>query len=127
MFLLMLALCFLWISLALLKKSPDDYFIECLSAGPSTYALKTFNTLKDICKAKGFNYSYMNSKILNFDLSEISSYTKLSLVSLLTLILSLMTEVLKKQRNLSFEYCPPAKKPLLLLQTNQIRMNKNKF
>ena len=50
-----------------LKKSPDDYFTEFVSAGPKTYALKSSSGKNNICKAKGFTLSYKNSLILSFD------------------------------------------------------------
>jgi hypothetical protein len=45
----------------------DDYFTEFCSAGPKTYALKSFSGKGDISKSKGFSLHYNNQKIFNFD------------------------------------------------------------
>lgn len=43
----------------------DDYFTEFVSAGPKTYALKSFSGKKDISKSKGFSLHHNNSLIFN--------------------------------------------------------------
>ena len=43
---------------------PDDYITEFASAGPKTYAVKTFSGEHDISKSKGFSLNYNNQKYL---------------------------------------------------------------
>lgn len=50
-----------------LKDTPGDFFTEFVSAGPKTYALKSFTGKNDICKSKGFQLSAKNCQIFNFD------------------------------------------------------------
>ena len=114
-----------------LKKCPNDYFIEFVSVGPKTYALKSHSGLNDICKAKGFTLSYKNTQIMNFD--------------------NLRDQVLHKAFNGEFldptappnspgpdegveetkecepEFGPKAKKQKLLLHTNELLMKMDKF
>ena len=52
----------LWTS----EARPNDYFTDFCSAGPKTYALKTFNGAV-IEKSKGFSLHFNNLKIFNYD------------------------------------------------------------
>ena len=53
----------LWTS----EADTDDYFTEFVSAGPKTYALKSFSGKKDIAKSKGFSLHFANSQIFNLE------------------------------------------------------------
>ena len=50
-----------------LKDTPGDYFTEFVSAGPKTYAMKSFSGKNDVCKSKGFQLSVKNKEIFNFN------------------------------------------------------------
>jgi hypothetical protein len=52
----------LWTS----EAAEGDYFTDFCSAGPKTYALKSFNG-KVIEKSKGFSLHFNNIKIFNYD------------------------------------------------------------
>ena len=53
----------LWTS----EAKPNDHFVEFCSAGPKTYALKSFSGTGDIAKSKGFSLHYNNQKVFNFE------------------------------------------------------------
>jgi G:T-mismatch repair DNA endonuclease (very short patch repair protein) len=94
---------------------PNDYFVEFVSAGPKTYALKSFSGNHDVCKAKGFSLSYKNAQIMNFD--------------------SLKVQVLHKATGgglidprLEYEEdCDPWAVPKLVLHRRETIMRRNQF
>jgi hypothetical protein len=48
-------------------KDPTDWFVEFVSAGPKTYALRSLSGKNDIAKSKGFSMHFTNQTIFNFD------------------------------------------------------------
>ena len=46
---------------------PDDYFVEFVSAGPKTYAMKSFSGERDVSKSKGFSLHYADQQVYNFE------------------------------------------------------------
>ena len=53
----------LWTS----EAEAGDFFIEFVSCGPKTYALKSKSGKRDISKSKGFSLHYTNQQKFNFD------------------------------------------------------------
>ena len=47
--------------------SPDDHFVEIVSAGPKTYTMKSFSVEHNVCKSKGFSLHYANQQVYNFE------------------------------------------------------------
>jgi hypothetical protein len=95
-----------------LKKTPDDYFVEFVSAGPKTYAMRSFSGKNDICKVKGITLSYKNKQVVNFD--------------------SIKDQVLHKAFGGDFcdedeEDAQPNKKQKLVPHKNELMMRRNKF
>ena len=114
-----------------LKKSPNDYFTEFVSAGPKTYALKSFSGHNDICKAKGFTLSYKNAQIMNFDNLRDQVLHKAFNGEFLdptaTPNTSESDEGEEETKECEPEFGPRAKKQKLLLHTNELLMKRNKF
>ena len=95
-----------------LKKTPDDYFVEFVSAGPKTYAMRSFSGMNDICKVKGVTLSYKNKRVVNFDSIKDQ-----------VLHIALGGELCDEDE----EDMQPHKKKKLVPHKNEIMMRRNKF